>query len=127
MRPLDSPIPMENGKTINETVSAIIWSGGNLTDNFFEGFGVNFRLPTMQDGEKLYFPVSQHGPLGWLNWTSIPGSSGDASHPAPAITFFSNGTSAQWNSTLAKQSNDAFLLDQGIWTPLCIFIAWLFL
>ena len=83
-------------------------SGGNLTDTFFEEFGLSLQLPFMNDGDKLYFPVSQRGPLGWLNWSYIPGnqeSQGtDQAYPAPFVSFFTNGTMAKLNATTLKSS-----------------------
>ncbi|KAJ3082298.1 hypothetical protein HK102_001802 [Quaeritorhiza haematococci] len=91
-RPLATPIQAED-RVINETVDTVSWHGGNLADDYFEDFGLSLRLPTGDDGTKLWFKVWQDCVNGTNPWITIP-EAGKASpdYPAAALTLMKNGT-----------------------------------
>lgn len=82
---LEKPVAGPHGKTITEKITDIIWSGGNLPDEFYEEFGVIVKLPDQPSGTKIAFPVIQQCAKGEHQWVAQPGAtSGD---PAPILTL----------------------------------------
>jgi periplasmic copper chaperone A len=99
-RPLNTPITTEGGTVINTEISKVIWYEGNLPDNEYEEFSLSMRLPLpVAEGHRFFIPVSQRCIQGSVNWTEIPSGTERPRYPAPALTFFSNGTMTKFNST----------------------------
>lgn len=81
-----------HGAKLSEGVVEVIWSGGELPDEFYDEFVVSaFLAPDLPPGEKLYFPVVQECPGGAAErWIEIPqaGQSGaELDKPAPGLTL----------------------------------------
>ncbi|KAF9295235.1 hypothetical protein BGZ88_002513 [Linnemannia elongata] len=93
MIPLAVPIVTPTG-TVNMTVGSVTWSNGNLADNMYEDFGLQFKLPQIIG--PLYWSVYQHCVNGgWQNWTNIPDAKGaTAGFPAAVITISNTTTTA---------------------------------
>lgn len=84
---LDEPIEQEEGEPITERVSEIVWSGGNLSDDNFEEFGLNVHIAD-DAPEVLWFPTIQECEKGEHRWIEIPESVeewGDKDEPAPYV------------------------------------------
>ncbi|WP_432474570.1 YcnI family copper-binding membrane protein [Amphritea sp. HPY] len=83
---LDEPFDYY-GKTVTEDVREIIWSGGNLSDDFFDEFVFSAKLAG-EPGQTLYVNTIQECPDGENRWTEIP-EEGQDSHdlksPAPVL------------------------------------------
>ena len=66
--------PYENhGRAVNEGVKEIVWSGGNLADEYFDEFTFSATIAT--DGgeaKAVYFPVVQQCAKGEAAWIEIP-------------------------------------------------------
>ncbi len=91
-KPLVPAIKDSHGNTINTTVSSVSWTGGNLPDAWYEDFSIQMKLPKLDDGTKLYWPVYQMCVNGESNpWAQIPNGSA-LDFPAPALTLNNNGT-----------------------------------
>lgn len=80
--------PYENhGTEMTEGVRAVIWSGGDLPDAFYDEFTVRGTVgPDAQAGEAMYFPSLQTCANGTADWTDTSGSH-DVSNPAPSVTL----------------------------------------
>lgn len=63
---------MSHGKEITEGVSEVSWTGGPLSDEHFDEFGISVKLPD-SEGE-LLFPVTQKCKKGESEWKDKPGS-----------------------------------------------------
>jgi uncharacterized protein YcnI len=84
---LAKPIDAGHGRTINETVSEVSWSGGELADEHFDEFRITMKLPD-RAGATLYFPVVQDCREGVHRWIEIPEKGRPADElkePAPAL------------------------------------------
>ena len=77
------------GETLVQGVKEIIWSGGNLPDDFYDEFVFSGVVAKEADPEKpLYVPVIQECEKGRHDWVQIPapGQDGQAlKQPAPVI------------------------------------------
>ncbi|KAF9274320.1 hypothetical protein BGZ74_004427 [Mortierella antarctica] len=106
MVPLDTPIVTPTG-TINTTVGSVTWANGNLPDNMYEDFGLQFKLPAMTG--PLYWSVMQHCTNGaWNNWTNVPDAAGKvAGFPAAVITVNNATTTAGGPGAGATGAPDA--------------------
>ncbi len=80
--------PYDNHGTIMEQgVRAVIWSGGNLEDGWYDEFTVRGSVgPNMEDGTTLFFPATQTCASGMVDWTDTSGSH-DVPNPAPKLTL----------------------------------------
>lgn len=93
-KPYDS-----HGRTVNEGVKEIVWSGGSLADEHFDEF--TFAATIATDGgaaKAVYFPVVQTCAKGDAAWTEIPRdgqSARELKKPAPALRIAANSTVAQ--------------------------------
>ena len=92
--------PYENhGRTVNEGVKEIVWSGGNLADEHFDEFTFSATIAT--DGgeaKAVYFPIVQQCAKGEAAWTEIPAagqSPRELKKPAPALRISTNTAVAQ--------------------------------
>ncbi len=84
---LPQPVDAGHGRTIDEAVSEVAWSGGSLADAEFDEFKIMLKLPD-RAGATLYFPVVQQCKSGVQRWIEVPEPGRpDASleTPAPAL------------------------------------------
>ena len=78
-----------HGKAVAEGVQEVVWSGGELPDEFYDEFVLRAQLTAgLSVGETLYFPVVQECGDKAERWIEIP-KSGEDGHslefPAPGI------------------------------------------
>jgi uncharacterized protein YcnI len=84
---LPKPVDAGHGRTIDEVVSEVAWSGGLLQDHEFEEIRLMLKLPD-QPGATLYLPVVQECKEGAHRWIELPQPGKDAlelKEPAPAL------------------------------------------
>lgn len=81
-------MPYDNHGTImEEGVRAVIWSGGNLEDGWYDEFTVRGSVGSGLDaGTQLFFPAVQTCANGTADWTDTSGSH-DVPNPAPGLTL----------------------------------------
>jgi uncharacterized protein YcnI len=81
--------PVEAGhETYTEGVREIVWSGGNLPDEWYDTFAFRGRLPDAEPGTMVYFPVVQECVEGVSRWIEMPTGNGeDHGSPAPMVTI----------------------------------------
>ena len=76
---------------VNEGVTEVDWSGGNLPDAYYDEFVVTgFIGDEAQPGQTMYFPVVQECEKGVNRWIEIPkegasASQAEAAEPAAAL------------------------------------------
>jgi periplasmic copper chaperone A len=79
------------GEKVSEGVTEIVWSGGNLPDEFYDEFVFRAYLTdSLEAGTKLYFPVVQECGDKAERWIDIPAAGKDADDyetPAPGLTL----------------------------------------
>jgi uncharacterized protein YcnI len=84
---LPHPVTTGHGKTVDEAVSAVTWSGARLPDDQYDEFGLVMKLPERAD-ETLWFPVTQICEGATSDWAEIP-TEGQEWHslqrPAPFV------------------------------------------
>ncbi|RRC99431.1 DUF1775 domain-containing protein [Amphritea balenae] len=83
---LDKPFDYY-GKTINEDVREIIWSAGNLPDDYYDEFVFSAKLAG-QPGQTIHLKTFQECSQGDLQWIEIPAEGQDPHDlkaPAPAL------------------------------------------
>lgn len=91
-----------HGRSVNEGVKEIVWSGGNLSDDHFDEFIFSAQIAV--DGTQvkaLYFPTVQTCTKGEVAWTEIPAaqqSARDLKTPAPALKIAAATSVAQAGS-----------------------------
>ncbi|MBB4894142.1 uncharacterized protein YcnI [Streptomyces olivoverticillatus] len=91
---LDKPLQM-HGKTINEAVSKVTWSGGKIEPGQFQQFPLSVgQLPT--DTDELVFKAlqtySDDDVVRWID-PSKPGGA-EPEHPAPVLKLVAKGGAA---------------------------------
>jgi uncharacterized protein YcnI len=81
--------PVEAGhETYTEGVREIVWSGGNLPDEWYDTFAFRSRLPDAEPGTIVHFPVVQECVEGVNRWIEMPTGDGeDHGSPAPMVTI----------------------------------------
>ena len=88
MKKLDEPYE-SFGSVITEDVRELIWSGGSLSDDFFDEFVFRASLPETTEEQTLYFRTLQECENGEVHrWIETPGSeesADDFREPAPAL------------------------------------------
>ncbi|TXH38129.1 MAG: DUF1775 domain-containing protein [Rhodospirillaceae bacterium] len=75
------------GTKVEEDVSEIDWSGGNLPDAFYDEFIFRATLPE-DEGKTIRFPVIQTCAKGQEKWIEIPANGQDddsVESPAPGV------------------------------------------
>lgn len=80
--------PYDNhGTEMTKGVRAVIWSGGNLPDGFYDEFTMRGAVgPDLTAGDMLYFPAVQTCANGTADWTDTSGTH-DVPNPAPGIAL----------------------------------------
>lgn len=77
------------GSQISEGVVEVVWSGGELPDDWYDEFVVRVRLTDFAPGTMVYFPVVQECADGLVHrWIEIPAdgkSAHDYEEPAPGL------------------------------------------
>jgi periplasmic copper chaperone A len=77
--------------TLSEGVTEITWSGGNLSDAWYDEFIFRARLTDAAAGSVVYFPTVQECPGGAANrWIEIPEAGktrDDYKSPAPQLVI----------------------------------------
>lgn len=71
-------------------VTEIVWSGGNLPDEFYDEFVFRGRITDFPAGHVLAFPAVQECDTGSVAWTEIAAIGQDPhslAHPAPTVTI----------------------------------------
>ncbi|WP_190108090.1 YcnI family copper-binding membrane protein [Streptomyces cinnamoneus] len=91
---LDKPLQM-HGKTIEEAVSKVTWTGGKIEPGQFQQFPLSVgQLPT--DADELVFKAlqtySDDDVVRWID-ASTPGGH-EAEHPAPVLKLVAKGSTA---------------------------------
>jgi uncharacterized protein YcnI len=75
------------GTRIDEDVSEIAWTDGNLPDEFYDEFVFRVKLPETE-GKVIRFPVIQTCAQGQEKWIEIPAEGQDddtVENPAPGV------------------------------------------
>jgi len=89
----DEPVEL-HGNQVTEGVKEVVWSGGSLSDEHLEEFGMSVKLPP-GEGETLVFPAVQECPGGASErWVEVAEDGEDAhelEHPAPTVTLTGAG------------------------------------
>jgi uncharacterized protein YcnI len=76
-----------HGRMITEEVRELVWSGGNLPNNFFDEFEFRAIMPK-EAGKTLYFKTVQECATGFHRWIEIPApgkTRRDYKSPAPSL------------------------------------------
>ncbi|MFO1038243.1 MAG: DUF1775 domain-containing protein [Geminicoccaceae bacterium] len=77
------------GEQVKEGVTEIVWSGGELPDDFYDEFVFVGRIPDLPEGSQLWFPTVQDcGDGAAHRWIEIPEpgkSEDDYEQPAPGL------------------------------------------
>jgi uncharacterized protein YcnI len=77
------------GHSISEGIREIDWTGGNLSDDYYDEFVMSgFLADSLSAREMLYFPVVQECEKGVTRWIEKPAKGADpdsVEHPAPAV------------------------------------------
>ena len=79
--------PFDNhGTEMTEGTREVVWSGGDLQDDWFDEFIVRGTVGAdVAPGTVLYFPVVQECASAKADWTDVSGSD-EVPNPAPAVT-----------------------------------------
>ena len=84
--PYDRPYE-QHGATITEGVTTIIWSGGELPDDFYDEFAFRGTLAAdLPEGTRLAFPTVQICGTAEEAWIDVTGDP-EAQMPAPVLTI----------------------------------------
>jgi periplasmic copper chaperone A len=83
-----TPVSLRGAK-VNEGVTEVDWSGGNLPDAYYDEFVLTGYLgDDLQAGQTLYFPIVQDCEKGVNRWIEIPSAAGaPAELAAPAAAL----------------------------------------
>lgn len=88
-----------HGKPVTEGVKEIVWSGGELGDDFYDEFTfTSFVTDGFAAGQRVYFPTVQTCAEGEARWTEIPAAGQTARNlksPAPALRIADGRMNAQ--------------------------------
>jgi uncharacterized protein YcnI len=80
------PKPMSlHGTAVNEGVTEVDWSGGNLPDAYYDEFVLTgFISEQAPAGQTMYFPIVQECEKGVTRWIEIPAGDGAREPAEPA-------------------------------------------
>jgi hypothetical protein len=79
---------VNHGKGVSEGVTEIVWSEGNLPNEFYDEFVFRGTFADTLEEGPFYFPAIQECANGEEAWTDVSGS-GDM--PAPSLTLVAGG------------------------------------
>lgn len=77
-----------HGRTVHEGVVAVTWTGGPLSDDFYDKFSFVAKLPSAAPGTRLVFPVVQRCADATVTWSQVAEKGQDPhslEHPAPVL------------------------------------------
>ncbi|MFZ4516360.1 MAG: YcnI family protein [Acidimicrobiia bacterium] len=104
--PLATPVTAE-GREVTTRVNEVSWTGGPLSNDQFQRFGVSMKLPDSKAGTELAFPVIQTCVQGTTSWTDIAKSGQpEPDHPAPMLTLSAAASSDQHGSSMTSDTTD---------------------
>lgn len=93
-----------HGKQVTEGVKEIVWSGGELGDDFYDEFVfTSFVTDAFAPGQRVYFPTVQTCTEGEARWTEVPAAGQTARNlksPAPALRIADARLNAQAQAAL---------------------------
>jgi uncharacterized protein YcnI len=78
------------GTDMTSGVKEVVWSGGSLSDEFYDEFVFRGLLAGFEPGTVVHFPIVQECETGVHRWIEIPKPGEDPDsyeEPAPAITI----------------------------------------
>ena len=75
-----------HGTAVTEGVTEIIWSDGNLPNEFYDEFVFRGTFAGSLEPGKFYFPAIQECASAEADWLDVTGAEG-AGEPAPSLTL----------------------------------------
>lgn len=75
-----------HGTTVTEGVTEIIWSDGELPNDFYDEFVFRGTFAGSLEPGKFYFPAIQECATGEADWLNVSGAEGGG-EPAPSLTL----------------------------------------
>lgn len=97
-----------HGRAVTEGVREIVWSGGELGDEFYDEFVfTSFVTDTFAAGQRVYFPTVQTCTQGEARWTEVPAagqSARDLKSPAPALRIADTRMNAQAQASAGAET-----------------------
>lgn len=76
---------MNHGTEMTEGVREVVWSGGDLQDDWYDEFTLRGTVgPNVEAGQMMFFPAVQECAHGQVDWTDTSGSH-DVPNPAPKL------------------------------------------
>ena len=81
-----------HGETVTEGVREIVWSGGELPDEWFDEFTFRATLPQGEAGQVIVFTAIQECGDAQMEWTEVAAEGQDPhalEYPAPTLTLTS--------------------------------------
>ncbi len=92
---------MNHGTEMTEGLREIIWSGGNLLDDWYDEFIFRGTVgPDLAPGTVLAFPVVQVCASGTADWSDTSGAAG-VENPAPKLTVTSAAVGGHMHGGMA--------------------------
>jgi uncharacterized protein YcnI len=79
-----------HGEQVTFGVKAVIWSGGDLPDEYYDEFVLSGTLTGVAEGETLFFKTFQRCEKGEVAWNELAAPGQDPhtlEHPAPALAI----------------------------------------
>jgi uncharacterized protein YcnI len=74
------------GTSVNEGVTEVDWSGGNLPDAYYDEFVLNGYIgDEAPAGQTMYFRIVQDCKKGANHWIEIPGAGKEPAEPAAGL------------------------------------------
>ena len=81
-----------HGETVTEGVREIVWSGGELPDEWFDEFTFRATLPQGEAGQVIVFTAIQECGEARMDWSEVAAEGQDPhalEYPAPTLTLTS--------------------------------------
>lgn len=105
---LDEPVTAEDGDTVTDRISEIVFTGGKIQAGEFQSFYISMKLPEEGDqGDHLFFPTLQSYGSDVVSWTQKPEGDADPfslETPAPFVTL---GAAADSSASHSMESDGA--------------------
>jgi uncharacterized protein YcnI len=114
---LDTPIKMDDGDTVTDRVSEVVFMG-SIKPGEFQSFYVSMKLPEQGEvGDYLFFPTLQTYEGGEVvSWIEKPAKGKDPfslEKPAPFVTLAAAGSSGDSAAASTKSSSSDSKDDEG--------------